>query len=114
MPASDESPMPARARSPGPGSNALIVVVEAPILRTDIKGLCARLCGLLDGSDAPRVVCDVAGFADPDAVTIDALAQFQLAVRRRGKSIELRNASAALRGLLSLMGLSDVFVFASD
>ena len=94
--------------------DALVVIVEAPILRTDIKGLCTRLCGLLDGSDAPRVVCDVAAFAVPDAATVDALAQFQLAVRRRGKSIELHNASARLRALLSLMGLSDVFVFASD
>jgi len=95
-------------------SDTLVVIVKAPILRTDIKGLCTRLCGLLDGSDAPRVVCDVAAFADPDAVTIDALAQFQLAVRRRGKSIELRNASPRMRGLLALMGLSEVFVFASD
>jgi ABC-type transporter Mla MlaB component len=107
----------ARPGSCTPGSagpDALVVVVEAPILPTDIKGLCTRLCGLLDGSDAPRVVCDVAAFAEPDAVTIDALAQFQLAVRRRGKSIELRNASARMRGLLSLMGLSEVFVFVSD
>ncbi len=110
MPASEEPPStPARARS-----DALVVLVEAPILRTDIKGLCTRLCGLLDGSDAPRVVCDVAAFSEPDAVTIDALAQFQLAVRRRGKSIELCNASTRLRGLLGLMGLSEVFVFASD
>jgi ABC-type transporter Mla MlaB component len=92
----------------------LVVFVEAPILRSDIKGLCTRLCGLLDGSAAARVVCDVDAFSDPDAVTIDALAQFQLAVRRRGKSIELRNASERLRGLLALMGLSEVFVFASD
>ena len=106
--------MPAPARPSGPASDVLVVSVAAPILRTDIKGLCTRLCGLLDASDAARVVCDVAAFADPDAVTIDALAQFQLAVRRRGKSIELRNASARLRDLLALMGLSDVFLFAPD
>ncbi len=102
-------PIPARR-----SEDVLVVFVEAPILRTDIKGLCTRLCGLLDGSDAPRVVCDVAAFAAPDAVTIDALAQFQLAVRRRGKSIELRHASTRLRGLLAMMGLSEVFVFVSD
>ena len=51
-------------------------------------------------------------FVHPDAVTIDALGRLQLAVRRRGKSIELRNASVELRGLLTLVGLDEVFLFA--
>lgn len=115
MPASDEPPpTPAPARSPAPAPGSLILVVTAPITRSDIPGLCARLRGLLDAGDEPRVVCDVAAFAEPDAVTIDALARLQLAVRRRGKSIELRNASAGLRALLALVGLSDVFSFVSD
>ena len=89
----------------------LVVVVTAPITRADIPGLCSRLRGLLDASDATRVVCDVSEFTEPDAVTIDALGRLQLAVRRRGKSIALRNASDDLQGLLALVGLADVFVF---
>jgi ABC-type transporter Mla MlaB component len=91
-----------------------MLVVTAPINPADISGLCARLRGLLDASDAERVVCDVAAFVESDAVTIDALGRLQLAVRRRGKSIELRNANTALRGLLTLVGLGDVFVFDAD
>jgi anti-anti-sigma regulatory factor len=102
LPASEESPA------------ALVLVVTAPIAPADIPGLCLRLRGLLDRSDAERVVCDVTEFAHPDAVVIDALGRLQLAVRRRGRSIELRNASDELRGLLLLAGLGDVFVFAAD
>jgi ABC-type transporter Mla MlaB component len=99
--------------SSGEGAGtALILVVTAPITRADIPGLCARLRGLLDASDSVRVICDMAEFSHPDAVAIDALGRLQLAVRRRGKSIELRNASAELRDLLGLVGLADVFLYA--
>ncbi len=90
---------------------ALALVVTAPIARSDIPGLCARVRGLLDASDAERVVCDMAAFSHPDAVAIDALGKLALAVRRRGKTIELLRASAELRDLLNLVGLADVFGF---
>jgi anti-anti-sigma regulatory factor len=101
-----------RVATPGerPGTE-LVLVVTAPITRADIPGLCARLRGLLDASDAERVLCDMTEFATPDAVAIDALGRLQLAVRRRGKSIELTNASPELRALLALVGLEDVFVY---
>ena len=73
-----------------------------------------RACRLLEASDAPRVVCDVGAFADPDAVVIDALARLQLGAGRLGKTIELRHASAPLRSLLTLMGLGTLLTFAED
>jgi hypothetical protein len=39
---------------------------------------------------------------------VDELAHLQLAAVRRGSSIRLRNATAELRELLALAGLSDV------
>ena len=110
MSASDETPTTPVPARPAP----FVLVVKAPITRADIPGLCTRLCGVLDASDAARVVCDVVEFTHPDVVTIDALGRLQLAVCRRGKSIELRNASAELRGLLAMVGLADVFIFATD
>jgi ABC-type transporter Mla MlaB component len=53
------------------------------------------------------VVCDVA-CARADAVTIDALARLQLAARRHGCRVTLRNASNELRQLIAFMGLRDV------
>ncbi|MDQ6711630.1 MAG: STAS domain-containing protein [Candidatus Dormibacteraeota bacterium] len=53
------------------------------------------------------VFCDVQGVS-ADAVTVDALARLQLAARRNQFQVRLRGASKELRGLLALMGLSDV------
>ena len=50
----------------------------------------------------------VEGLECPDLAVVDALARLQLAARRLGYSIGLRNASAELRGLLDLVGLADV------
>ena len=53
------------------------------------------------------VVVDVSAFA-PDAVTVDALARLQLAARRAGRRLQLRDASDDLRKLIAFAGLDDV------
>lgn len=59
-------------------------------------------------ASASRIVeCDVAGLP-PDAVTVDALARLQLAVRRTGGHVRLRNASDELLALLDIAGLHEV------
>jgi len=81
--------------------------VRGPIGRTDLPGLCERICGLLGRSGAEIALCDVRG-VEPDAVTVDALARLQLAARRYGCRVHLRGASHELLELLAFMGLSDV------
>jgi ABC-type transporter Mla MlaB component len=81
--------------------------VYGPIARADLPGLCERVCALLERSGADVAVCDASG-VDPDAVTIDALARLQLAARRHGCVVRLRNASPELRELVDFMGLKDV------
>jgi hypothetical protein len=66
---------------------------------------------LLEGSDADLIVCDVGTIVAPDAVTVDALARFQLAARRLGRQVRLRHASSELQELLAFMGLSQVLRF---
>ena len=61
---------------------------------------------------APRprpatIVCDVGALGEPHAGTIDALARLQLAARRYGFELTLREAPAALLELIALLGLSD-------
>ena len=53
------------------------------------------------------VLCDVRG-AEPDAVTVDALARLQLVARRGGRELRLVHASAELLRLVAFMGLADV------
>ena len=81
--------------------------IDGPIARDDLPGLCERVCALLEGSGAAVALCDVAAI-DPDAVTVDALARLQLAARRHGGQVRLRNPSEELRELLAFMGLRDV------
>ena len=81
--------------------------VHGPIARDDLPGLCDRVCALLGSSGARVAHCDVRG-VEPDAVTVDALARLQLAARRYGCRVHLRNASPELHELVRFMGLSDV------
>lgn len=81
--------------------------VRGPIARSDLPGLCDRVCALLESSRAPVVLCDVST-VEPDAVTVDALARLQLAARRHGCRVRLRNASSELLDVVAFMGLADV------
>ncbi len=49
---------------------------------------------------------DVAALVDPDIDTIGALARLQVEARRRGRPLCLKHASAELRELIALAGLS--------
>jgi hypothetical protein len=80
--------------------------IRGPIARGDLDGLCRRGCSLLERSSAAVLVCDVSALA-PDAVTVDALARLQLAVRRRGCQARLRAASGELLALVEFMGLRE-------
>jgi ABC-type transporter Mla MlaB component len=81
--------------------------IVGPIARTDLPGLCARVCALFETSRADVALCDVRT-VQPDAVTVDALARLQLGARRHGCQVRLRNASRELVELVAFMGLRDV------
>jgi ABC-type transporter Mla MlaB component len=81
--------------------------VEGPIARSDLPGLCDRVCRLLRHSAAEVAFCDVRTVA-PDAVTVDALCRLQVAARRTGCQVRLRHASPELLELVAFMGLEDV------
>jgi ABC-type transporter Mla MlaB component len=81
--------------------------IRGPIARDDLGGLCARVCALVEASEAGVALCHVAGVA-PDAVTVDALARLQLAARRHGCQMRLRAGSDELRELVTFLGLADV------
>jgi ABC-type transporter Mla MlaB component len=81
--------------------------IWGPITRTDLPGLCDRVCAVLADAAGGELSCDV-GTVPSDAVTIEALALLQLAARRQGCRIVLRNASADLVGLVAFLGLGDV------
>ncbi len=81
--------------------------IWGPIAREDLPGLCDRVCALLGPTDATVAFCDSQG-VPADAVTVDALARLQLAARRCGCQVRLRNASPELLELVAFLGLADV------
>lgn len=81
--------------------------ITGPIARSDLPGLCHRVCALFVTQRPTIAVCDVSG-VEPDAVCVDALARLQLAARRHGCTVRLHHASRELLELVAFMGLTDV------
>jgi ABC-type transporter Mla MlaB component len=82
--------------------------VHGPIQRSDLPGLCDRVCTLFARTAPSVAFCDVSD-VPADAVTVDALARLQLGAKRAGCTVRLRNASPQLLGLVAFMGLENVF-----
>jgi ABC-type transporter Mla MlaB component len=97
-----------------PGSSTIVLVLSGPILRADVAGLCERVQTLLESSNADLAICDVEGVADPDVVTVDALARLQLIARRLGLEIRVLHAHGELQDLLALTGLNEVVPLCAD
>ena len=60
---------------------------------------------------------EVLGYVDasrPDLALVESLARMQLRARRRGERVRLRNVSDDLRGLLELVGLTDVLTVEAE
>jgi len=87
--------------------HVVVFTISGPINRTDLPGLCARVCALLGESRAEVVLCGVAG-VEADAVIVDALARLQLAAIQHGCQVRLREASNDLLELVDFMGLTHV------
>ena len=90
-----------------PALPTVAFAIWGPIARSDLPGLCDRVCALLRETRAGVAFCDVSTVA-PDAVVVDALARLQLAARRTACRVHLRNASPELLDLVAFMGLGDV------
>ena|SRR5689334_12833774 len=86
-------------------SSAIRLAVAPAVTRTDIPDLCAELADRLRGRSGDLVVCDVAGVAQPDVVTVETLARLRLTARRHGARLVVTGAGPHLRDLLRLLGL---------
>jgi hypothetical protein len=82
-----------------------VLVLAGPVTRGDVARLGDDVRGLLKASGAGVVVCDVGALWPVQIVTVDVLARLQLAARRAGGRIRLRDPAPALRALLGLVGL---------
>lgn len=67
---------------------------------------------VLIAADGQEVAVGHLPHARPDLALVDALARLRLAAGRRHCTVTVRGASPELRGLLDLVGLTDVIVVA--
>ncbi|WP_409470046.1 STAS domain-containing protein [Streptomyces sp. HC307] len=81
------------------------IVLAGPVTREEVTGLCDDVRGLLEASGASVVVCDVGGLGPPGLAAVDLLARLELAAKRAGGRIRLRDPDPALHALLDLVGL---------
>jgi hypothetical protein len=89
-----------------PGSTT-VFTIRGPLGPTDLPGLCARLRASLVTEPAEVAFCDVDELVEPDLLTVDALARLQLAARRLGCGMRLRDAPPELHGLVAFAGLDE-------
>ncbi|MFJ5529733.1 STAS domain-containing protein [Streptomyces sp. NPDC093261] len=83
---------------------AVLYLTALPV-RDEVAALCEDVRALLEGTGAAVVVCDVAALRPVTLAAVDALARLQLAARRAGGRIRLRDPAPALRALLELAAL---------
>ncbi|MHA5052677.1 STAS domain-containing protein [Streptomyces sp. SD15] len=82
-----------------------VLVLPGPVARDEVPRLCDDVRARLEATRAGVVVCDVAGLGPPGLGTVDVLARMELAARRAGGRIRLRDPAPPLRALLDLVGL---------
>ncbi|WP_210593921.1 STAS domain-containing protein [Streptomyces sp. GESEQ-35] len=82
-----------------------VLVLAGPVTRDEVTGLGDDVRALLQTTGAGVVVCDVGGLGPPGLGAIDLLARLELAARRAGGRIRLRDPDPALHALLDLVGL---------
>lgn len=82
-----------------------VLVLAGPVTRDEVPDLCGQVRTRLEATGAGVLVCDVGGLGPPGLGAVDLLARLQLAARRAGGRIRLRDPDPALRALLDLVGL---------
>jgi hypothetical protein len=75
---------------------------------SNAEGGTTRDVVLVLDDDVELVLWRMDGLSGPDLDLVDRLARLQLAARRLGYAIRLRNPCDELRSLLDLVGLTDV------
>ncbi|MFF7235911.1 STAS domain-containing protein [Streptomyces collinus] len=82
-----------------------VLMLAGPVTRGEVPGWCDEVRSLLRRTGARVVVCDIGGLGPPGLGTVDLLARLELAARRAGGRIRLRDPDPALLALLDLVGL---------
>jgi ABC-type transporter Mla MlaB component len=104
----------ASTQSARPPPSSIVLVLSGPVADDQVVGLCERVRGLLERSEADLMICDVGALDDPDGATLDLVARLQLTARRLGRRVRLLDACGELQDLIELTGLSELVPFSGE
>ncbi|CAM5265416.1 STAS domain-containing protein OS=Streptomyces alboniger OX=132473 GN=CP975_21940 PE=4 SV=1 [Streptomyces alboniger] len=99
------------ARTAGPPcmaeTEAHLIRIAGPLRTEDVPRLCEQVAAARHGPGTD-VICDVTAMTTSDLSAVEAIARMQLAARRAGRRVRLRNPAPALLALLGLVGLTEL------
>ncbi|MFJ6568071.1 STAS domain-containing protein [Streptomyces sp. NPDC091292] len=81
------------------------LVLPGAACREEVAGLCDDVRAQLESTGGGVVVCDASALTAPGLAAVDLLARLELAARRAGGRIMIRDPDPRLRELLQLVGL---------
>jgi anti-anti-sigma regulatory factor len=88
--------------------NALVLAVGGCVRPDDVQEVVATAAQMMRDDDSERVVLDLALLQSRGLSAVDAVVQIQLAARRQGRCVEVRNAAPEMQRLLAFVGLGDL------
>jgi anti-anti-sigma regulatory factor len=88
--------------------NALVLVLGGRVRPEDVQEVVATAAQMMRDDDSARVVLDLALLQSRGLSAVDAVVQIQLAARRRGRRVWVRNAAPEMQRLLAFVGLGDL------
>jgi len=89
-------------------SNALVLAVGGLVRPTEVRELVATALLMMRDDDSVRVVLDLALLESRGLTAVDAVVQLQLAARRQGRCVGVRNAAPEMQRLLAFVGVGDL------
>jgi anti-anti-sigma regulatory factor len=88
--------------------DALVLAIGGRVRPEDVQEVVAAAAQMMREDDGDRVVLDFALLQHRGLSAVDAVVQIQLAARRQGRRVGVRNAAPEMRRLLTFVGLDDL------
>src|SRR6059036_2192766 len=99
---SSRAPRRPTSQMPSARPTTVAFAVAGPMARADLPAICRDVVALLEATGADVALCDVRALP-ADAAAVDVLARIQLAARRMGRQVVLRDVADDLRDLLAFV-----------
>ncbi|MGH3315432.1 MAG: STAS domain-containing protein [Nocardioidaceae bacterium] len=88
--------------------NTLVLAVGGRVRPEDVQEVVAAAAQIIRDDDSEQVVLDLTLLQSRGLSAVDVVVQIQLAARRQGHCVGVRNAAPEMQRLLAFVGLGDL------